>query len=119
MFVWLPEDARNYDQATGEWYEAPTSQARRFNYQDQRWDSVVDACNPRETPEAVWLDGRLLSWDTDFIVGQSYDEVLDSWAPIAAHPVGAQSGASLVVADGAAIVWGGIGSNVGYQLTLE
>jgi len=119
MFVWLPEDAWNYDQATGEWYEAPTSQARRLNYQDQRWDSVVDACNPRATPEAAWLDGRLLSWDTDFAAGQSYDEVLDSWAPIAAHPVGTQSGASLVVTDGAAIVWGGAGSNVGYRLTLD
>jgi len=119
MFVWLPEQDWNVDQATGEWYDVYISQARRFNYQEQRWDSVVDACNPRATPEAVWLDGRLLSWDTDFAAGQSYDEVLDSWAPIAAHPVSAQSGASLVVADGAAIVWGGAGSNIGYRLTLD
>jgi len=119
MFVWLPEAAWNYDQVTGEWYEAPTSEARRFSYQDQQWNSVVDACNPLATPEAVWLDGRLLSWDTGFTTGQSYDELLDSWAPIAALPDGGRSGASIVVADGAVIVWGGSGSNVGYRLTLD
>ena len=117
MFVWLPEHKWDYDPVSDEWYDSYASQTRRYNYQDQQWSAVVAACNPRATPTAVWLNGRVLSWNSDYTMGQSYDEALDAWIPIMPHPDGGQPGASVVVTGDSAIVWGGSDSNIGYRLS--
>ena len=118
MLVWMPKKDWNYDQIAGEWYDAYTSQTRRYNYQDQQWNTVIDACNPAATPVAVWLNGRLLSWSNDFTQGQSYDEQLNTWIPITPFAGGARVGATAVLAGDSVIVWGGLTSNTGYQLTF-
>jgi len=118
MFVWMTAREWIYDQVVGEWYDSYTSQTRRYNYQDQQWNTVIDACSPAATPTAVWLNGRLLSWSDDITKGQSYDEQLDTWIPITPFQGGARSGATVVVVGDSVIVWGGRKLNTGYRLTF-
>jgi N-acetylneuraminic acid mutarotase len=128
MFVRSPENEMSYDQFADEWYASYASETRRFIYQDQQWITVVDACNPRATPNAVWLKGRFLGWNSNYSRGELYDEALDTWAPIAQYPNAIAAGATVVVAGHQVIIWGGrhgrqsngsdSATNVGYRLSF-
>lgn len=130
MLVWLPERKYEYDPGTDEYVESYVSQARRFNFQKQQWLALPDGCNPRATPKAVWLNGRMLSWDSSIALGQSYNEQLGSWAPITPYPISRAGGASVVTAGDVVFVWGGVSgvnaanhqisdvSNLGYRLSF-
>jgi len=130
MFVWLPQELWNYDQYADEWYSHYISQARRFDFQNQQWSSVADACDPTATPNAVWLTDRLLSWNVNHTKGQSYNEMLDTWAPITPYPNSIARSSSVVVAGDQVIIWGGHSdpgannlptentTNLGYRLTF-
>jgi hypothetical protein len=95
------------------------SEARRYNSVRNEWQIVVDACESDATPDAVWLNGRMLSWNENFARGYAYDEQRDIWHPITAYPGPRIQpeviavGDSVIVWDGRAIPWG-----VGYRLTL-
>ena len=123
MLVWLPESKWSYDSFNQEWFESIKSQTRRYDFQGQEWLTVVDACNPRATPNAVWLDGRMLSWGSDYADGQFYDEQLDTWAPMTPYPGMPAEDATVVVVGDSVIVWGGNRSysnftNKGYRLSF-
>jgi N-acetylneuraminic acid mutarotase len=128
MFVQLPESDWNQDEYADEWYESYFSETYRFNYQDQQWHPVVNACDPLATPNAVWLNGRLLGWNATYSRGETYSEVLASWAPITPYPKQIAAGATVVVAGDEVIVWGGrhggqtdggdSATNVGYRLSF-
>lgn len=95
------------------------SEARRYNSVRNEWQIVVDACESDATSNAVWLNGRMLSWNENFARGYAYDEQRDIWHPITAYPGPRIEpeviavGDSVIVWDGRAIPWG-----VGYRLTL-
>ncbi|MCH8074057.1 MAG: Ig-like domain-containing protein [Proteobacteria bacterium] len=123
MLVWLPEGKYDYDPVADEVFESYDSQTRRYSFQDQAWSTVINACNPRATPNAVWLNGRLLSWGSDFSEGQLYDEQLDTWVPISPYPGMPAQDATVVVIGDSVIVWGGDRSynnfaNTGYRLSF-
>ena len=128
MLVWLPKKEWNYDQLTDDWYSVYVSETRRFNYQDQQWLTVVDGCNPQATPHAVWLNDRMLSWNTSYQLGQTYNAILDTWAPIPPYPDTFGGGATALVAGDQVIVWGGrnvadagtrdVATNLGYRLVF-
>ena len=128
MLVWLPKIEWNYDQLTDDWYSVYVSETRRFNYQDQQWLTVVDGCNPQATPHAVWLNDRMLSWNTSYQLGQTYNAILDTWAPIPPYPDTFGGGATALVAGDQVIVWGGrnvadagtrdAATNLGYRLVF-
>lgn len=123
MLVWLPESKWDYDPYIDEWFESFKSQTRRYDFQGQEWLTVVDACNPRATPNAVWLNGRMLSWGKDYSDGQFYDEQLDTWAPITPYPGMPAEDATVLVVGDTVIVWGGKRgysniTNTGYRLSL-
>jgi hypothetical protein len=128
MFVHLPKRDWAYDKYADEWYDSYISETRRFNYQDQQWLAVVDACNPRATPNAVWFNGRMLSWNSSYARGESYNEALDTWVPITPYPNAIVAGATVLTAGDTVIVWGGrhggrtdggdSATNVGYRLSF-
>ena len=128
VLVCLPKEELSYDQNTDEWYSAYVSETRRFNYQDQQWLSVVDGCNPQATPHAVWLNNRMLSWNSNYALGQTYNVQLDTWAPLPRYPDMFDGGATTLVAGDAVIVWGGrnvvdagsrdTATNLGYRLVF-
>ncbi len=128
MLVWLPQRDWHYDQFADEYYLSYISETRRFNYQDQQWLSVVDACNPQATPHAVWLNDRMLSWNSNYEMGQTYNATLATWAPISPYPDTFGGGATALVADDQVIVWGGrnvfemggrdAATNLGYRLSF-
>jgi hypothetical protein len=95
---------------------------RRFNYQDQQWHDVADACNSVETPYAVWLNGRFMNWSRDFSEGVFYDEQRNAWVSLPASPAPASS-VTVVATDNSVIVWGGRETannqftNTGYRLS--
>jgi N-acetylneuraminic acid mutarotase len=121
ILVWLPQQRFRKDPETGDSVGYYVSDTRRYSSQDQRWRTVVNACNPRATPQAVWLNGRLLSWSKGYAEGQSYDEQRDVWIPITPYPGASAGGATAVVAGDSVIVWGGAianrtYTNLGYRL---
>ena len=130
MLVWLPEEVWDYDQYADDWYSYYVSQTRRFDFQNQQWSSVLDACDPTATPNAVWLTDKMLSWNFNHTKGQSYNQTLDTWAPITPYPNTIATGTSVVVAGDQVIVWGGHSdadannlptdtvTNLGYRLTF-
>jgi N-acetylneuraminic acid mutarotase len=115
IFVWLPQRKVALDPETGELVASYISDARRYDSALNQWSVVIDACNAQATPKAVWLDGRLLSWNADFTMGESYDEQRDTWVPITPFPGSPAAGASLVEMGNAAIVWGGGTNSGGYS----
>ena len=123
MLVWSPsDDFILLDPNTNEFTEVFLSETRRYSSVQNQWDTVVDACNPRATPNAAWLNGRLLSWSPDYAKGQSYDEQRDAWVPITSYPGTPAPGATVVVVGNSVIVWGGetdtqIYTNMGYRLS--
>ncbi len=126
MLVWLPKREWSYDQYADEWYSDWVSETRRFNYQDQQWLNVVDGCDPQATPRAVWLNNRMLSWNADYSLGQTYNATLDAWAPLPPYPDTFGGGAPALVTGDVVIVWGGrnvpdpgsrdVATNLGYRL---
>jgi hypothetical protein len=80
---------------------------------------VVDACDATATPKAVWLDGRMLSWNDDLTEGYAYDEQRDIWHPITDYP-GRNFSESTVIAIGDAVIaWTyEYSSTGGYRLTF-
>jgi hypothetical protein len=128
MLVWLPREEWSVDHDTDEWYSAWVSETRRFNYQDQQWLSVVDSCNPQATPHAVWANNRMLSWNSNYALGQTYNALLDTWAPLPPYPDMFGGGATALVAGDEVIVWGGqnvpaagsrdVATNLGYRLAF-
>ncbi len=95
------------------------SEARRYNGEQQQWSTVIDACESVATPNAVWLNERMLSWNDAFTEGYAYDEQRDIWHPITAYP-GAPLNKAMAIAIGdSVIVWDAWSTtNVGYRLTL-
>jgi hypothetical protein len=128
MLVLLPKKDWNYDQYADDWYSEWVSETRRFNYQDQEWLNVVDGCNPQATPYAVWVDKRMLSWNVNYSLGQTYSSELDNWAPLPPYPDWFGGGATVLVAGDEVIIWGGrnvysggtrdIATNLGYRLVF-
>ncbi len=112
------------------WSALPSQNAPAAGTSAVRQACVVSTC----ADMFVWLpEGRV---EYDQVTGEWYDSyasqarrydnqgqqwsiVADACNPFATHPDGGQSGASLVVADGAAIVWGGNGQSTGYRLTMD
>jgi hypothetical protein len=118
MLVWQPGEDWAYDPVADEWHESDVSETRRYNFEDEQWSTVVDACDPLATPNAAWLNGRMLSWNSDYTRGQSYDEQLDTWIPISPYPEASAPGATIISIGDSAIVWGGDSTNAGYRLSF-
>lgn len=120
LLVWSPWDAslpnpyssRNFTPAV-------SSEARRYDTLREQWFTVKDACDASATPNAVWLDGRMLSWNDDFTKGYAYDEQRDIWHPITTYPGPVMYDANFVAIGDAVIVWDGFSqSKIGYRLTF-
>ena len=98
---------------------ATASDTRRYDTAQEVWVSVVDACDAKATPNAVWLNGRLLSWNDDFTEGYAYDEQRDVWHPITSYPGAPVIDGTVIAIGDSVIVWdAGFIWNVGYRLTL-
>ncbi|MFB3105261.1 MAG: Ig-like domain-containing protein, partial [Pseudomonadales bacterium] len=119
MLVWSAWNELLPSPVIGVVETATASDMRRYDTAQEVWVTVVDACDAKATPNAVWLNGRMLSWNDDFTEGYAYDEQRDAWHPITSYP-GAPVIDSTVIAIGdSVIVWdAGSFSNVGYRLTL-
>ena len=76
----------------------------------------------------LWLNGRMLSWNSSYARGESYNEALDTWAPIAQYPNAIAAGATVVTTGDLVIIWGGrhgrqpngsdTATNLGYRLSF-
>ncbi len=97
---------------------ATASDTRRYDTVREEWLTVVDACDAKATPNAIWLNGRMLSWNDDFTEGYAYDEQRDIWHPITEYPGPPVSNATVVSIGDSIIVWDkSTFTNVGYRLT--
>lgn len=119
--VWSPSDITVQNPETGDLTVVFLSEPRRYSSVRNQWTTVVEACNARATPKAVWSNGRLLSWNSDYATGQSYDEQRDAWVPITPYPGAPATDATVVEIGDSAIVWGGgtnadTYTNTGYRL---
>ena len=124
MFVWSVWTEFVYDQVADAWQSVPQSEARRFGQNDQ-WQTVVDGCESEATPNAIWLNGRFLSWSRDYTDGFSYDEQRNLWLAIAQFPGTAVTEATVIATPDSVIVFGGkteLGNprhtNAGYRLAF-
>ena len=98
---------------------AMASDTRRYDTAQEVWVTVVDACDAKATPNAVWLNGRMLSWNDDFTEGYAYDEQRDAWHPITSYPGAPVIDGTVIAIGDSVIVWDVQSfSNVGYRLTL-
>lgn len=97
---------------------ATASDTRRYDTAEEVWVTVVDACDAKATPNAVWLNGRMLSWNDDYTEGYAYDEQRDIWHPITAYPGPPVNDATVIAIGDSIIVWDkSTFTNVGYRLT--
>jgi hypothetical protein len=70
----------------------------------------------------------MLSWNTNYALGQTYNAQLDTWAPLPPYPETFGGGATALVAGDEVIVWGGrnvsdagsrdVATNLGYRLVF-
>ena len=123
MLVRSPEKIWDYDQYADEWFSTFQSESARFDPQAQLWSPMPDACDAGEMPNAVWSSNRMIAWNADLSEGQIYSDSLDAWLPVTAFPGEYAEMSSVVVTDGAVIVWGGktgysTHTNLGYRLTF-
>ena len=119
LLVWSPWDASLPSPYSRLNSRAVSSEARRYDTLREQWLTVPDACDASATPNAVWLDGRMLSWNDDFTKGYAYDEQRDVWHPITAYPGPAMSDANVIAIGNSVIVWDGLSqTKIGYRLTF-
>ena len=117
LMVWSPWSESLEDPLTGSTRAALVSEARRYNGVQAQWNTVVDACESGATPNAVWLNGRMLSWNDDFTEGYAYGEQRDIWHPITAYPGAPMSDAAVIAIGDSVIAWDAWSSaSVGYRL---
>ena len=121
MMVWSPWSDVIRDPVTNEFASVIVSEARRYDSVQEQWQTVVDACESIATPNAVWLNGRMLSWNEDFTEGYAYDAQRDGWHPVTSFPGAPTTDAKVIAIGDSVIVWGGradsVGfTNVGYRL---
>ncbi len=124
LFVWSYYSKFQIDDWTGDWIEVEKNEGRRFN-RNVGWQTVVDACGTDTVPNEAWLEGKMLSWNSDLSAGYFYDEQRNAWisvTPFIGNPV---TDATIVAADGSIIVFGGDGGimsrdrkNEGFRLTF-
>ena len=118
LLVWSPWSELLEDPLTGSTRAALVSEARRYNGVQAQWSTVVNACESVATPNAAWLNGRMLSWNDDFTEGYAYDEQRDIWHPVTAYPGAPMSDATVIAIGDSVIAWDAWSStNVGYRLT--
>lgn len=119
LLVWSPWTATLSNPVSARFPNAVSSEARRYDTVQEQWVSVVDACDATATPKAVWLDGRMLSWNDDLTEGYAYDEQRDIWHPITAYPGWHFSESTVIAIGDAVIAWGyEYSSTGGYRLTF-
>jgi len=120
LLVWSPWDASLPNPYSSRNFEpAVSSEARRYDTLQEQWLTLSDACDASATPHAVWLDGRMLSWNDDFTKGYAYDEQRDVWHPITAYPGPAMIDANVIAIGNSVIVWDGLSpTKIGYRLTF-
>jgi hypothetical protein len=120
LIVWSIYSEYVVDPVAGNGNWETLSETRRYDSVLEQWEFVVDACESTATPNAVWLDDRMLSWNEDFSEGYAYDEQRDVWHPITAIPAPLSTGTIVIATDDAIILWDGARSfpNVGFRLTL-
>lgn len=117
MLVWSAWNKLVSSPVIGVVESAMASDTRRYDAAREEWVTVVDACDAKATPNAVWLNGRMLSWNDDFTEGYAYDEQRDIWHPITAYPGAPVIDATIVTIGDSIIVWDKSGfTNVGYRL---
>lgn len=104
--------------STGHW--ETVSEARRYSSAQEQWLTIVDACETSATPNAVWSNGRMLSWNDDYSDGYAYDEVRDAWHPVTALPIPVSKGTTVIAIGDSVILWDGARAfpNVGFRLSL-
>jgi len=104
--------------STGHW--ETVSEARRYSSAQEQWLTIVDACETTATPNAVWSNGRMLSWNDDYSDGYAYDEVRDAWHPVTALPIPVSEGTTVIDIGDSVILWDGARAfpNVGFRLSL-
>lgn len=119
MLVWSPWSESVHDPFTDSSSRLTISETRRYDGDREQWLSVVDACESLATPNAVWLDGRMISWNEDFSEGYAYDEQRDVWHPITSVPGEPLSNGTVIAVGDSVILWDAWSfSDVGYRLDL-
>jgi hypothetical protein len=121
MLVWSPFKEYVTDTLQGGRKLVTNSETRRYDSVNEQWLSVVDGCESQATPNAFWLDGRMLSWDEDLSEGYAYDEQRQIWHPISSFPGAPVTHARIIAIGDSILVWDvydRFADVVGYRLTF-
>jgi hypothetical protein len=120
LFVWSNDSDWVVDPFYNRGNWETVSEPRRYDSAQDMWLTVVDACESTATPNAVWADGRMLSWNEDYTEGYAYDEVREIWHPITALPVQVTTWSTVIAIGDSVILWDGARQfpNAGFRLSL-
>lgn len=123
MFLWNHFSEFEVDPWTNVGAVVPKSEGLRLE-STSGWQRVAEPCDSQAAPNAAWLAGRLISFNSDLTDAYTYDESRDTWIPAMPFAGDAVTGASVVATDDSIIVFGGDGTvnlglkDLGYRITF-